>query len=133
MRTGNNIVTQAIGDIHSGIPAIQKLGYKRLGSFGATVVGVPAALVGTMKAFHDVDDEEMNALRKMVPEWSKNSTLVPMGRDEKGYLKYMDFSYSNAYDTLIRPIMAVYRGLSEAGQNQQSLMKSLGMQEWQIQ
>ena len=126
MRTGNNIVTQAIGDIHSGIPAIQKLGYKRLGSFGATVVGVPAALVGTMKAFHDVDDEEMNALRKMVPEWSKNSTLVPMGRDEKGYLKYMDFSYSNAYDTLIRPIMAVYRGLSEAGQNQQSLMKSLG-------
>ena len=127
MRTGNNIVTRAIGDIHSGIPAIEKLGYRRLASFGATVVGVPAALVGTMKAFHDVDDEEMNALRRMVPEWSKNSTLVPMGRDENGYLKYMDFSYSNAYDTLIRPVMAVYRGLGEAGQNQQSLMKSLGV------
>ena len=127
MRTGNNIMTQAIGDMHSGIPSLQKLGYRRLASFGATVVGVPAALVGTMKAFHDVDDEEMTALRRMVPEWSKNSTLVPMGRDEKGYLKYMDFSYSNAYDTLIRPVMAVYRGLGQAGQNQQSLMRSLGM------
>jgi len=127
MRTGNNIMTQAITDIHTGIPSLQKLGYRRLASFGATVVGVPAALVGTMKAYHDVDDVEMDALRKMVPEWSKNSTLVPMGRDENGYLKYMDFSYSNAYDTLIRPVMAIYRGLGEAGQNQQSLMKSLGV------
>ena len=127
MRTGNNIMTQAITDIHSGIPALQQLGYKRLASFGATVVGVPAALVGTMKAYHDVDDEEMNALRRMVPEWSKNSTLVPMGRDEKGYLKYTDFSYSNAYDTLIRPVMAIYRGLGQTGENQQSLMKSLGV------
>jgi hypothetical protein len=127
MRTGNNIMTRSIGDIHSGIPVIEKLGYRRLASFGATVVGVPAALVGTMKAFHDVDDEEMDALRKMVPEWSKNSTLVPMGRDKQGYLKYMDFSYSNAYDTLIRPVMAIYRGLGQAGQNQQSLMQSLGV------
>ena len=45
-----------------------------------------------------------NALRRIVPEWSKNSTLLPTGRDEKGYLKYVDFSYSNAYDTLTKTI-----------------------------
>jgi hypothetical protein len=110
----------------SGIPAIQKLGQKRLASFGATVVGVPAAIVGGAKAYHDVDDEEMDALRKIVPEWSKNSTLVPMGRDKNGYLKYIDFSYSNAYDTLIRPVMAVYGGLSQAGANEKSLKDALG-------
>ena len=126
MRTGNNIIERSIIDMQSGIPQIEKLGYKRLGSFGATVVGVPAAVVGAAKGYHDVDDEEMDALRKMVPEWSKNSTLVPMGRDKDGYLQYIDFSYSNAYDTLIRPVMAVYRGLSEAGVNQQSLTASLG-------
>jgi hypothetical protein len=33
--------------------------------------------------------KELNALRRVgVPEWSKNSTLLPTGRDEKGYLKY---------------------------------------------
>ena len=126
MRTGNNVLTRAVEDMSSGIPAIQKLGQKRLASFGATVVGVPAAVVGGAKAYHDVDDEEMNALRKIVPEWSKNSTLVPMGRDKNGYLKYIDFSYSNAYDTLIRPVMAVYGGLSQAGANEKSLKDALG-------
>ena len=46
----------------------------------------------------------MQALRKIVPEWSQNSTLIPTGRNEKGYLKYVDFSYSNAYDVLSRPL-----------------------------
>ena len=126
MRTGNNILQRSVDDIASGIPAIQELGYKRLASFGATVVGVPAAVVGSAKAYHDVDDEEMDALRRIVPEWSKNSTLVPMGRDKNGYLKYIDFSYSNAYDTLIRPVMAVYRGLAESGENQKPLTAALG-------
>jgi hypothetical protein len=45
-------------------------------------------------------DEEMNALRRVgVPEWSKNSTLLVTGKNEKGYPKYIDFSYSNAYDS----------------------------------
>ena len=126
MRTGNNILQRSLDDIATGIPEIQGLGYKRLASFGATVVGVPAAVVGTAKAYHDVDSEEMNALRRIVPEWSKNSTLVPMGRDKNGYLKYIDFSYSNAYDTLIRPVMAVYRGLAESGENQKPLTAALG-------
>jgi hypothetical protein len=51
-----------------------QLGLKRLTSFGMTVGGVPYALAETFKAKNDVTDEEMNALRRMVPEWSKNST-----------------------------------------------------------
>ena len=61
-----------------------------------TVGGVPYSLVQTGKALHNVTDEEMESLRRMVPEWSKNSTLIPVGRDENGYLKYTDFSYNNA-------------------------------------
>ena len=136
MRTGNNIYTSAIDEITSGIgkgtldnpeiPGLMKLGLKRLFSFGMTVGGVPYTLVQTFKAKNNVTDEEMEALRRMVPEWSKNSTLIPVGRDEKGYLKYTDFSYNNAYDTLIRPFAAVVNALNTSGANKESLMEALG-------
>jgi hypothetical protein len=136
MRTGNNIYSSAIDEITAGIgkgtlenpeiPGLMKLGLKRLFSFGMTVGGVPYTLVQTFKAKNNVTDEEMEALRRMVPEWSKNSTLIPVGRDEKGYLKYVDFSYNNAYDTLIRPFQAVVNALNSSGGNKESLMQALG-------
>jgi hypothetical protein len=136
MRTGNNIFQTSIDEITAGIgkgtydnpeiPSLMKLGLKRLFSFGMTVGGVPYTLVQTGKALHNVTDEEMEALRRMVPEWSKNSTLVPVGRDENGYLKYTDFSYNNAYDTLIRPFQAVVNALNTGGGDKDSLMKALG-------
>ena len=54
------------------------------------------------KALYDVTEDEIQALRQFVPEWSKNSTLLPM-RDDDGNLRYIDFSHSNAYDVIGRP------------------------------
>jgi hypothetical protein len=126
MRTGNNIYTQAIKEITSGIPEIKAIGLRRLMSFGMTVGGIPLAVVQTGKALNNVTDEELNALRRYVPEWSKNSTLVPTGRDEKGYLKYIDFSYANPYDVLIRPFNSILNQISEGKDTKESLSKALG-------
>ena len=126
MRTGHNIFQQSIDEIGSGVPGLKGLGYKRLFSFGATVGGVPYGLVEMMKAKNDVTDKEMEALRKFVPEWSKNSTLLPMGRDEEGNLKYVDFSYSNAYDTLIRPFNSIVGALGRGEDDPNSLKAALG-------
>jgi len=79
-----------------------------------------------MMAIHDVSNEEMEALRRVVPEWSKNSTLIPTGRDKNGYLKYVDFSYSNAYDFLLRPIQAVSNAVNEGKEDGISLKAALG-------
>jgi len=136
LRTGNNILAGSIDDITAGIgkgtianpeiPDLLNLGLKRLTSFGITVGGVPYALTETFKAKNDVSNEEMQALRKIVPEWSQNSTLIPTGRNEKGYLKYVDFSYSNAYDVLSRPFRSVMNSLAQGETTKDSLMKSLG-------
>ena len=126
LRTGNNILQRSLDEIYSGIPEIRNLGMKRLFSFGATVGGIPYGLVEMFKSKNDVTDEEMQALRKFVPEWSKNSTLLPVGRDENGYIKYIDFSYSNAYDTLIRPFNTVVNAISAGGADKESTMESLG-------
>ena len=126
MRSGSNVVDTAIKEMSSNIPSIKKLGQKRLASFAITVGGVPQAFKQTMMAIHDVDNEEMEALRRIVPEWSKNSTLVPTGRDKNGYLKYVDFSYSNAYDFLLRPIQAVSNAVNEGKEDGISLKAALG-------
>jgi len=126
MRTGNNIYTQAIKEITSGIPEIKALGLRRLMSFGMTVGGIPIAVVQTGKALNNVTEEELTALRRYVPDWSKNSTLVPTGRDEKGYIKYIDFSYANPYDVLIRPFNSILNQIAEGKDTKESLSKALG-------
>ena len=126
MRTGNNIMTQAIEEITSGVPGLRATGLKRLGSFGMTVGGVPVTLAAGFKAKNNVTDEEMEALRKFVPEWSKNSTLLPTGRDENGYLKYVDFSYANPYDSLTRPFNTILNSISETEITESSLKSALG-------
>jgi hypothetical protein len=125
IRTGHNIFQRSLDEIFSGIPELRALGMKRLFSFGATVGGVPYGLVEMYKSKNGVTDEEMDALRKFVPSWSKNSTLLPVGRDENGYLKYIDFSYSNAYDTLIRPFNAIQTALVQGDANKESVAKAL--------
>ena len=125
MRTGNNIISQSIDEITSGIPQLRDLGLRRLLSFGTTVGGIPYFLSEVFKAKNDVSDEEMRALRRFVPEWSKNSTLLATGRDDKGNLKYIDFSYSNAYDFLTRPFRAVTNALAQTDASNESLKEAL--------
>ena len=125
MRTGNNIISQSIDEITSGIPQLKALGLRRLLSFGTTVGGIPYFLSEVFKAKNDVSDEEMKALRRFVPEWSKNSTLLATGRDEKGNIKYIDFSYSNAYDFLTRPYRAVTNALAQTDASNESLKEAL--------
>jgi hypothetical protein len=130
MRTGNNIYTQAINEItigkQLGSKELQGLGYRRLFGFGSTVAGIPLVVSEGFKAMHNVTDEELNALRRYVPEWSKNSTLIPTGRNDKGYLKYVDFSYTNPYDTLIKPFNAIVNEISKGKESKESLAKALG-------
>jgi hypothetical protein len=77
-------------------------GVKRLAGMTTALTAVPIGLTEGMKALYDVTEDEMQALRQFVPEWSKNSTLLPM-RDDDGTLRYIDFSHSNVYDTVARP------------------------------
>ena len=135
MRTTANILNRSLKEIRFEhtlsdgrvVKPLQGIGYKRLFGLGTTVVGVPYATTEAFKALYDVTEDEMQALRRFVPDWSKNSTLVPI-RGEDGKLKYIDFSHANAYDTMIRPInsmiVGVQRGMDE-GELGKEVLKSL--------
>ena len=77
-------------------------GFKRLLGMATFTTGVPVALTEGAKAMYDISQDELDALRRFVPEWSKNSTLIPI-KDDDGEDKYIDFSHSNAYDVIARP------------------------------
>ena len=76
----------------------------------------PEIVVEGAKAIYDVTEDEIQALRQFVPEWSKNSTLIPIRTDD-GELRYIDFSHSNAYDVMARPFRTLALGINDESTN----------------
>ena len=97
-------------------------GFKRLMGMSTTLVGVPIAVTEGAKAIYDVTEDEIEAMRRFVPEWSKNSTLVPI-RDDDGELRYIDFSHSNAYDLVARPFRTLMNNIQEGQQDGDTLLE----------
>jgi hypothetical protein len=97
-------------------------GVKRLAGMTSALTIVPTGIVEGFKAAYDVTEDEMQALKQFVPEWSKNSTLIPM-RDEDGTLRYIDFSHSNVYDTVARPFRTLLNNVLMAQESDDVLLR----------
>ena len=80
-----------------------RIGATRATGMAFTLTAVPTMFVEGAKALYDVTEDEIQALRRFVPDWSRNSTIVPVRDEKTGELKYIDFSHSNAYDVIARP------------------------------
>ena len=96
-------------------------GFKRLSGMATTLTVVPAATVEGAKWIYDVSEDEIQALRQFVPEWSKNSTLIPI-RTEDDELRYIDFSHSNAYDVIARPFRTLTNNIIAGEATDQTLL-----------
>jgi hypothetical protein len=96
-------------------------GFKRLSGMATTLVVVPEVVVEGAKAIYDVTEDEIQALRQFVPEWSKNSTLIPIKTDD-GELRYIDFSHSNAYDVMARPFRTLVNNIIAGEATDQTLL-----------
>ena len=132
MRTSTNIVRRALHEINytvDGVKPLKGIGYRRLIGMGATTAAIPAAATKLAQMIYNVTEDEMEALRRYVPDWSKNSTLIPI-RKEDGDLKYIDFSHANAYDTLVRPLQAVLNNVASGNQDQDGMMDDFMLGVW---
>ena len=99
-----------------------RIGVQRAAGMATTLTIVPTATVELAKTIYDVTEDEIAALRQFAPDWSKNSTLVPIRDDVTGELKYMDFSHSNAYDLMARPFRTLALAVQDARQNDQTVL-----------
>jgi hypothetical protein len=130
LRTSTNIIRRGLDEITMEVKndkgelvkPLAGIGYQRLIGMATTSVAVPTAVVETAKVLYDITEDELQALRRYVPEWSKNSTLIPIRDKKTGDLKYVDFSHANAYDVLYRPIQTVINAVTEGRTDKDGIM-----------
>jgi hypothetical protein len=130
LRTSTNIIRRGLDEITMQVKndkgelvkPLAGIGYQRLIGMATTSIAVPTAVVEAAKVLYDVTENELQALRRYVPQWSKNSTLVPIRDKETGDLKYVDFSHANAYDLLYRPIQTVINSVTEGRTDKDGIM-----------
>ena len=128
MRTGTNIVSTALDEIFytttingRQVNPLRGRGLQRLTGMAATTAALPLGTVAMFQSLYDINKEELDAMRRYVPEWSKNSVLIPF-KNEEGEFSYVDFSHLNAYDTLTRPIQTVLNAVTEGRSDKDGIM-----------
>jgi len=126
---GSNITPMVTEVLQDGTTRIVKnnnpmygIGVQRAIGMATTLAVIPTATVEGAKLLYDVTEDEIAALRQFVPEWSKNSTIVPVRDDNTGELKYIDFSHSNAYDLVSRPFRNLALSINDATQNDKTVL-----------
>lgn len=103
VRTSANIISRSLDEMASTNKAIQEIGVRRMSGFLGTTAVIPTAMSKFAHDLSGISPEEMRAYQRSVaPNWERNALLLPIGRDEDGKIKYVNFSYSNPYDLMSR-------------------------------
>ena len=100
-----------------------RIGLTRATGMAFTLTAVPTMFVEGAKALYDVTEDEIQALRRFVPDWSRNSTLIPIRDEKTGELKYVDFSHSNAYDLIGRPFRTMANEIMASTKDGDTILK----------
>jgi len=133
IRTTGNIFRRAINEIKDPVTGkinpitstnpLKGIGMRRLMGMAMTHTMIPALLTSGAMALHDISREELAAIRRFLPQWSKNSTLIPIRDEETGELKVIDSSRGNAYDTIIRPFVSLLNNIQQGIDDEEVLMR----------
>jgi hypothetical protein len=120
IRTSHNIVQQGIREVKD--PALRSIGARRLLGFGTAVTVIPPTVVEMFRGMYGITRDELAAMRRFLPEWSRESTIIPQ-KDKDGNYYYTDFSHGFAYDTIVNPIQSVIANVE--GNDEAPLIKGL--------
>jgi len=121
LRTGINTINQGAKEFAD--PLTRGIGFQRLLGAGLFGVGSGKIVQETAQFMTGVSNETINSLREFLPEWSQNSTLIPI--KQNGQIFYIDYSHSNAYDFLTRPLRAAMNGINQGITDEKGLTSAV--------
>lgn len=116
IRTSFNMAWLAGKEINSGNQQQMIQGYRRLLGLGTMAVGLPAMALAYGKAESGVDDEDLEAARRILPEYAKNNFIIPVSKrsaEEGGGFNFIDGSHLFVYDTISRIPFTVFNAIRE--------------------
>lgn len=116
IRTSFNMGWLASKEINSGNRQQMIQGYRRLLGLGTMTVGLPAMALAYGKAESGVDDEDLEAARRILPVYQKNNFLIPVSKRsaaEGGGFNFIDGSHLFVYDTISRIPFTVINSIKE--------------------
>jgi hypothetical protein len=127
IRNTVNTLERAIKELASSNPELQKIGSRRIAGALTATVGIPAGLTATALAMTGADKEQLDAYkRSFAAPWEKTSTMIPTGTDAQGNITGLyNFSYTNPYDYLQKPVKAITNAVANGNRNEASLMQIL--------
>ena len=122
LRTSANLLTLGARELTSTNSFIRQMGARRLIGMSATFGGVGTIVQQSAQAITGVSQDIMDSFqRSFAPDYQKNSTLIPISQpDSNGKFKYVNFSYSNPYNSILQPINAVLKSYGDGTLNKNS-------------
>jgi len=127
IRNTVNTMARGIKELASNSAELQKVGARRIAGGLTTTVGIPAGLTATALSLTGAEQEQVDAYkRSFAAPWEKTATMIPTGTDAAGNITgFYNFSYTNPYDFLQRPVKAIFNAVSEGERNEANLMRIL--------
>jgi hypothetical protein len=127
IRTTLNIARLAREEItkgqREGNKELEKIGWQRVR--GMTIAMLARAGLGMLAmSAAGMGGEELEDLRRFLPDWQKNSQLIITGR-KGGEIKFVDVSYLDPYEVWKKPITAFIRGLANADRADEILSEAV--------
>ena len=113
-RTGFNIAGLTLKDMTFN--GMRGEGLRRGIGFGTAAGGLSVVAQAVGQSLSDVTDEELEAAKKFVGFWAKNSTLIPLEKipeSEEGGFTYVDGSYILVYDEIAKIIPTILTAAGE--------------------
>jgi hypothetical protein len=90
-------------------PGMEYYGWKRALLGFATLSGATYAIGKLGQIATDVTGDKMDALRRFVAPFQRNSELMPISKDDKE-MSYIDVSYTSPWEIIHQPIRAAMSG-----------------------
>lgn len=115
IRNSINLVRLARNEIRegkrTGNKELERNGWNRVTGM-ATGWGGTFALTALSRALVGITPEEEDDLRRLLPDWQKNSQLLFLGKSN-GKIQFVDISFSDPSNYLKRPVIALTTALWE--------------------
>jgi hypothetical protein len=109
-----NGMRTALREASSDMPEIRQLGLRKLIGMFTTYGGAGYAITGLAEQLTGVSEDQINAYkRSFAPDYDKNSSLLPYSPIKDNILKIVNFSYSDVFDTVKKPIRAAIANLDK--------------------